>query len=113
MLLTIFKVAAGILTVVIGLYSMVWPTKIDGFTGVTALNSRGVTEIRTIFGAVFIGLGAAVLWLRSPGAYQAVGITYLALGIVRVVSMLIDKSVNNSNIISAVVELGFGVIFLV
>ncbi len=78
----------------------------------TALNPRGVSEIRTIFGAVFIGLGVAVLILNNSSAYAAVGITYLALGVVRVGSMIIDQSVNGSNVLSAVVELGFGVLFI-
>ncbi|NIV13414.1 MAG: hypothetical protein GWN62_19650, partial [Aliifodinibius sp.] len=56
MFLNILKIAAAVITIIIGLYSMIWPKKIEGFTGVTALNPRGVSEIRTIFGAVFIGL---------------------------------------------------------
>jgi hypothetical protein len=71
-----------------------------------------VTEIRTIFGAVFIGLGGAALLLFQPGAHLVVGITYLALAVVRTVSMVIDRSIDNSNIISGVTELLFGIIFI-
>lgn len=108
----LLQVIAAIGTILVGLYSLLLPRKIDGFTGVTAIGPRGVTEIRTIFGAVFIGLGAAVLVLNEPGAYMTAGITYLALAVVRTVSMVIDRSADYSNIVSGVVELVFGIVFL-
>lgn len=112
MFMTILKYIAAIATIGIGIYSLIWPKKIDGFTGVSALNQRGVTEIRTIFGAVFIGLGGAALLFSQPGAYLVVGITYLTLAVVRTVSMVFDRSIDTSNIISGVTELIFGIIFI-
>ncbi len=37
------------------------------------------------------------------------GITYLVAGSIRLVAMFLDRSVESSNVISTVVELGFGV----
>jgi hypothetical protein len=47
-----------------------------------------------------------------PETYQMLGITYLAVAVVRTASMIIDRSVVQSNIISAVVEIIFGIILV-
>jgi hypothetical protein len=59
-----------------------------------------------------IALGGVVLFYRSPETYQMLGITYLGIAIVRLVSMFIDDSVERSNIISLVVEVVFGIILV-
>lgn len=65
-----------------------------------------------MLGAFFIGMGAAPLILNEPAAYRTLGISYLAVALVRTASMLVDKSVVRSNIISVVVEIVFGVILV-
>ena len=113
MLLTILQVIAVIGTILTGLYSLIVPTKIEGFTGIRPVGGRGITEIRSIFGAVFIGLGIAAFILDPAVAYPMLGITYLAIAAVRLPSMFLDRSVEQSNIISVVVEIAFGVILLI
>jgi hypothetical protein len=73
---------------------------------------RGITEIRSILGAFFVALGAAPLLLNDPVAYQMLGIAYLVVGFVRLVSMIVDKSVVQSNVISLIAEVIFGVILV-
>jgi hypothetical protein len=62
---------------------------------------------------VFIALGAVPLILNSPVAYLMLGITYLAIALVRAISMFIDKSVVQSNVISLAVEIVFGIILVI
>ena len=62
---------------------------------------------------MFIGLGAAVIYLRDPAAYMTLGITYLVIAGVRTISMFIDKSVERSNVISVITEVVFGVILMI
>jgi hypothetical protein len=50
--------------------------------------------------------------LNSPVAYLMLGITYLAIALVRAVSMFMDKSVVQSNVISLAVEIIFGIILV-
>jgi hypothetical protein len=71
-----------------------------------------VTEIRTILGALFVGLGAAVLYFNNPVGYQVLGVTYLAMAAARGVSILVDDSAVSSNVISFVVELVLGIILM-
>lgn len=111
-ILSILQIIAAVATIATGLLALLKPKSIDGFTGITATGPRGITEIRAIFGGLFIGLGAAALLLNNPTAYQMLGITYGAIAAVRIPAMFLDHSVENSNIISAVVEVVFAVILV-
>jgi hypothetical protein len=111
----ILKIIAAIGTILVGAASMLMPTKIKGFTGLdVAGNPRGITEVRSVLGAFFIGLGLAPLLWRSQAEpmYLMLGFTYLVVAGVRVISMFLDKSVMRSNIISAVSEIILGIILV-
>jgi hypothetical protein len=111
-MLKIIQLVAVIATILTGLLSLVAPTKIEGFTGIHPVGGRGITEIRAIFGALFIGLGIAALLLDKAVAYPMLGIMYLAIAVVRAVSMLLDRSIENSNVISLAIEIVIGVILV-
>jgi hypothetical protein len=112
MALDIFKYIAGVATILTGVVSLFWPMKVPGFTGLDPNGGRGVSEIRTILGALFVGLGGAVLYLNNPDGYLVLGITYLAMALVRGISIFVDNSMVSSNIISFFVELIFGIILV-
>lgn len=111
-ILQILKIICAVGTVATGFISLLAPRSIKGFTGLEATGPRGITEIRAVMGALFIGLGIAPFILGSPAVYQVLGIMYLAIALVRTVSMFLDKSVVQSNIISLAVEVVFGVILV-
>lgn len=110
--LTVLKIIASLATAATGVLALVKPTSIYGFTGLIAENVRGISEIRSIFGGLFIGLGIAPLFLGAS-AYRMLGIAYLAIALVRIFSMLFDKSYAKSNIISLVIEIVLGVILVI
>jgi hypothetical protein len=110
--LSILQVIAAVGTIGTGLLALIKPKAVYGFTGLTAAGGRGVTEIRAILGGLFIALGGAALFFSSPDTYKMLGITYLGIFVVRLVSMFIDDSVEQSNIISLVVEAVFGIILI-
>jgi hypothetical protein len=112
MVLKVLHIIAAIATIVTGFVSLFWPRSVSGFTGLSAEGGRGITEIRSILGGVFVALGAAPLILNAAAAYQMLGITYLVVGGTRAVSMFVDKSVVQSNVISLVVEIAFGIILV-
>ena len=111
--LEVLKILAGIATILTGMVSLFWPLRIRGFTGLEVNGGRGVTEIRTILGGLFIGLGAAVIFLNDPVAYQTLGIAYLVMAVVRSISMYVDKSIVQSNIISVIAEVILGIILII
>ena len=112
MFFTILKIIAAIGTILTGLLALVKPTSVYAFTGLVAEGGRGITEIRSILGGLFIALGAAALYYRLPQTYGMLGIMYLGIAVVRLFSMFLDKSVVSSNIISLVVEILFGIILV-
>ena len=112
MLIQILQYIVVIGTILAGFISLFWPKKVLSFTGLDVVGGRGITEIRTVLGALFIGLGAAALVFNMPATYQMLGITYLAMALVRGLSIFVDKSVTSSNVISFAAELVFGIILV-
>lgn len=110
-LMTLKIISAGI-TVATGLLALLKPTAVYGFTGLTANGARGVSEIRAIFGGLFIALGIVPFFLGTP-AYQMLGITYLGIALARAFSIVYDKSPAASNLLSLVVEIALGVILVI
>ena len=111
-ILKILQIIAVIGTIGTGLVSLIAPHSVFGFTGLNAPGPRGITEIRSILGGLFIGLGIAVFLLGTRQVYQMLGIMYLAIGVVRAVSIVVDKSFEQSNFISLVVEILFGILLV-
>lgn len=112
MFLDILQTIAVIGTILTGLYATLAPTRIQGFTGIQPIGGRGITEVRAIFGGLFIGLGLAAFLLDQAVSYPLLGWMYLAIGVVRAVSMFVDRSIERSNLISLAVEIVFGLILV-
>jgi hypothetical protein len=110
--LQILKIIAAVGTIATGLISLLRPRAVFGFTGLQVSGGRGLSEIRSVLGGLFIGLGAAPLLLAAAGAYQTLGWGYLAVAIVRLVSIFIDKASEPSSWISLAVEIAFGVVLV-
>ncbi|MBN2394758.1 MAG: DUF4345 family protein [Anaerolineae bacterium] len=108
----VLKIVAALGTAATGLLALVKPSAAYGFTGLKAEGARGVSEMRAIFGGLFIALGIAPLFLGAT-AYQMLGIGYLAIAVVRAFSIVFDKSYARSNIISLVIEIVFGTFLIV
>jgi hypothetical protein len=95
MLIQILKYFAAIATILTGVASLFWPTRVLGFTGLNVVGGRGITEVRAVLGAVFVGLGAAVLYFNMSETYKILGITYLVMAIVRAISIFVDDSLES------------------
>lgn len=102
---------AALATVLTGLLAFVKPSATYGFIGLKSEGVRGVSEIRSIFGGLFIALGLAPFFLGAP-AFQVLGIAYLGIALARAISIVLDKSYANSNLISLVTEIVFGLILI-
>ena len=111
--LLILKIACALVTIGVGVVSLVKPASVYEFTGLQVSGPRGITEIRAVLGAVFVGLGLAPFLLQMhPVAFQAGGITYLCVALARLVSIFLDKSPTQSNWVSLGFEVVFGVILV-
>jgi len=110
-ILTILKIIAALATAATGLLAFVKPDATYGFIGLNAPDARGVSEIRAVFGGLFIALGLTPLFLGAP-AYRMLGIGYLMIAVTRAFSIVFDRSFAQSNIISLIIEIVFGVILV-
>jgi hypothetical protein len=110
-ILMILKMIAALATIATGMLALAKPAAAYGFTGLTSNGVRGVSEIRSIFGGLFIGLGIAPFFLGAV-AYQMLGIGYLAIAVARAFSIVFDKSYAQSNMISLVIEIVLGIILV-
>ena len=110
--LNVLKVIAALATAGTGVLALVAPTSVYSFIGLTASGARGISEIRAIFGGLFIALGLTPLFLGKTG-YRMLGIGYLVIALVRLVSIVLDKSYDQSNWISLAIEIVFGIILVV
>jgi len=81
---------------------------VPGFTGLQPVGGRGITEIRSILGGLFIALGLYPILAAGGDGYAMLGWAYLGIAVVRLVSIFVDKSANQSNWISLGVEIIFG-----
>jgi len=111
-ILLVLKIIAAIATIMTGLLALVKPAAVQGFTGLKIGGARGVSEVRAIFGGLFIALGLMPLFLGGQ-AYRMLGIAYLAIAVVRAFSILFDKSYEKSNWYSLVIEIVLGVILVI
>ena len=108
----VLKIIATLATAATGLLAFVKPAATYGFIGLNPSSVRGVSEIRSIFGGLFIALGLAPLFLGTV-AYQMLGIGYLVIAVARLISILFDRSYAQSNIISLVIEIVLGIILVI
>lgn len=113
MLLKFIRIVIVVLTAAIGIWALIKPTGIEGFTGLTVTGPRGVTEIRAIMGGVFIALALAPYILGIPSLVRVLGFTYLVIAAVRVVAIFIDGSGESSNWISFGSEVVMGILLLI
>lgn len=102
--LLILKYVAVVVTLLTGLYSLLQPKKIKGFTGLEASSPRATTEIRAVMGGTFIGLGVAALFFPVREVFLTLAVAYIAIAVLRAVSMVVDRSFERSNWISLASE---------
>jgi len=110
-ILQALQILAALSTAVVGLLALLMPHLATGFTGLQPIGGRGLTEIRAVLGGLFIALGLTPLWLGST-AYLMLGIGYLAIAVVRAVSIVVDRSAVPSNLISLAAEIALGVVLV-
>lgn len=110
-ILQILQYIACAITALTGFFALFAPERALVFTGLNAKGGRGLTEVRCIFGGLFIALGISP-FLLGEVAFTVLGIGYLTIGVVRLISIFIDRSANSSNWGSFALEILFGVILV-
>ena len=73
-----------------GIGALMRPTTLAAI-GVVAESPLGTSEIRAVFGGMFVALGAACLITREPIVFAVIGSAWLADVAVRIVSVAVDR----------------------
>lgn len=91
------QLTVAAITVLYGIWAVLAPETILSLTGLTADNTRGITEARVALGALYIGLGGYCLWNRSFSAFAALGSGYAAMAVTRLAFIFLDGSGDPGN----------------
>ncbi len=112
MIYDLLHIIAATATILLGLLAMIKPRMILGFAGLRADAGRGLSEIRAVLGGFFVALGATALFFQHPASYRTLGIGYLGIAVMRLVSMFVDQAIVASNVISLISEVVLAVLLL-
>ncbi len=108
--------AAG-LTLALGLLSFINPLVMVRLLGLEVVEPRGLSEIRATYGALFLAMGAVMLWAVPTGRrgswLRLPGLLWLAAAVGRALSMAIDGVLTPLNVVILLLELLIGVSALV
>jgi len=87
------KFIAALASVLFGIIALIQPQRTAEAASLTADTPAGIAEIRASWGGLFIGLGVAVLFLRSYDAYLVFASAYMLTALVRMMTWAIDNSI--------------------
>jgi len=107
------KLLGSTITILLGALLLLQPKLVKSFTELDPANPRGKIELRAVMGGTLIGLGLAAILFPIPQVYKSLATTFITITAVRGVMMLIDSSINRSNLTSLLVSGVLAVLFYV
>jgi len=111
-MLLMLKLFAALFTCAFGFWAFFKPYSAAKLVGLKPRDKRGVSDIRSIYGGVNIGLGAFAAWIQSPEVFQMLGIAYLAAAICRAISLLMDNAFSSMGVRFLIVEIILGLFLM-
>ncbi|MDF1522716.1 MAG: DUF4345 domain-containing protein [Trueperaceae bacterium] len=108
--------AAGIV-LVLGLLSLLNPWLAAGMLGFELVAPRAVSEVRATYGALFVTMGALLLWAlpqrpRAALVLRAMGLLWAGVALGRIASMTIDGLFTVGNVAGLAVALVLAALLL-
>ncbi len=96
----------AVASMAIGLISMLFPKSFARLLGLSFASGshNGISEMRSTFGGMWVGLGLACLLLAQPLTYFALGLAFAGAVLGRLISMIFDRSFNLHCLIATIVE---------
>lgn len=109
-LLTVLCLLIGLAMVAFGIFGLLAPLAVLPATGLDAEGVQGLSEARSIYGGMFVPMGAIVLYglyapsLRTP-LLLSIGLIFLGVLVARAISAVLDGYTAglNQSIISEVI----------
>lgn len=108
---------AALATVLMGLFALLFPAQAVRLLGLEVVGPRGFGAARSVFGALFVTMGAYMAWAvaarpRSRGVLRLTGTLWLAMALGTLLSMLVDIAFASASVLWFVVEALVGLLAL-
>jgi hypothetical protein len=103
---------APVVCLLMGLAALLQPERFAAQVGLAADGPLGRSELRAVFGGVFVGIAVACLVLATPGAYVAGGAAFLGGAGAKLLSAALERGVFPAALLGLVVDLVLGALFL-
>jgi hypothetical protein len=100
--------SAATVTVILGLLSLLMPSRVSEILGFKTHSGLGLSEFRATYGGFFIALGIGCLLSQSTLVFGVLGAAWCSASIVRIASAIVDKSHSWQNIAGIVFEATVG-----
>jgi hypothetical protein len=97
---------------VLGVAALISPLEFAAQTGLAPIGPLGRSELRAVFGGVFVGLAAACLVLAAPAAYWAAAGAFFGGAVAKVLSAALERGVFPSALPGLLVDLVAGGLFV-
>jgi ABC-type Co2+ transport system permease subunit len=103
---------APIASLVMGLVALVFPDTFARQTGLAADGPLGRSELRAVFGGVFIGIGLACVLLGSAAAHVVGAAAFLGGATAKLLSAVLERGVLPAALPGLLVDLLLGALFV-
>lgn len=104
-------IGAAAVMALFGIGALMRPATL-AWVGVSAESPLGTSEIRAVFGGMFVALGVACIVTREPLVFATVGVAWLADFAVRFVSVFVDRVPAREAIMVLAVALTMGALLM-
>ncbi|HWP67037.1 MAG TPA: hypothetical protein VNO26_14155 [Candidatus Limnocylindria bacterium] len=96
---------------VLGTAALAVPLRFAAQTGLTATGALGRSELRAVFGGVFVGLAAACLAVAAPGAHWAAAAAFAGGAAAKLLSAALERDVFPAALPGLAVDLAAAALF--
>ena len=103
---------APALSIVLGVVALLSPETLARQTGLAADGPLGRSELRALFGGVFIGIGIAALLLGSPAAHLVGAAAFLGGAAAKLLSAALERGVLPAAVPGLLFDVLLGGLFL-
>jgi len=102
---------APLACIVLGIAALIAPVRFATTVGLAATGPLGRSELRAVFGGVFVGIGAACLGAASAPAHWTAAAAFLGGAGAKVLSGFLERGVFPAALLGLVVDLVMGCLF--
>ena len=103
---------AALFSLGLGLLGLFMPARALSLVGLQQVPglAHSISEVRATYGGVFIGASLYPLLTGAPQAFLTLACCWIAAGIARLGSVVVDRAATRFNFISIAFELGIGIL---